>query len=408
MKVRIIDIENVDEAERNLLEIGSDRAGVDLMASKAVSRVLKLKGIRPTAANIIKQEMLSFGGEAATTYGSINHSVETTDVLVFGTIKELHLLVEKLKLHQFGLPEVAGQIDRVLKNYGTTPKPLKIKNKRLDFGHRTYIMGILNVTPDSFSDGGEFADVGTAVAHAKQMLAEGADIIDVGGQSTRPGAKQISAEEEKKRVLPVIERLADESQAVISIDTTKAEVAKEALAAGAAMVNDISGLRFDPELAKVVARQGVPLCIMHMLGAPENMQNDPRYADLMGEIINYLTEGLAIAKKVGILHEKIIVDPGIGFGKTVQHNLEILKRLRELKVLGCPILIGPSRKSVIGKILDLPTDQRIEGTAATIALSIANGADIIRVHDIRQMVRVARMTDAIARRSKNGKEEEKK
>ncbi|MEE8637762.1 MAG: dihydropteroate synthase [Candidatus Margulisiibacteriota bacterium] len=396
---RVIEIENLSLAQRELLAIGSDRAGVELMAPKAVNKVIKLKGIKPTAANIIKQEMLSFGGEAATAHGSIDLSVAETDLLVFGTLKQLDLLVEKLRRHQFGLPQIAEQISLILKNYNIIPKPIKIKNKTLDFGHRTYIMGVLNVTPDSFSDGGKFINVDAAVAHAKKMLADVADMIDVGGESTRPGSEPVSAEEEKKRVLPVIKGLAGETEAVISIDTTKAEVAQAALFAGASMVNDISGLRFDPEMSKLIAEQGVPVCIMHIQGTPKDMQQDPTYNDLMGEIINYLEEGLEIAKKAGILHGQIIVDPGIGFGKTVEHNLEILKRLKELKVLGCPILVGTSRKSLIGKVLDLPVEERIEGTAATVAISIANGADIVRVHDVRQMARVVKMTGAIIRTS---------
>lgn len=399
---RVIEIENLESAERELLSIGSDSEGVELMAPKAVNKVIKLKGIRPTAANIIKQEMLSYGAEAATAFGSINHSVSETDLLVFGTIKQLRLLVDKLERHQFGLPQVAKEIKLILNHYDSVAKAIKVKDKKLNFGRRTYLMGVLNVTPDSFSDGAQFMEVDKAVTHAKQMLDEGADIVDVGGESTRPGSESVSVEEEKKRVLPVIERLANETDAIISIDTTRAEVAKAALSAGAAMVNDISGLHFDPAMAKVISDQGVPVCIMHMQGTPKNMQQDPVYQDLMGEIINYLEEGLEIAKKAGILHGQIIVDPGIGFGKTVEHNLEILKRLKELKVLGCPILVGTSRKSLIGKVLDLPVEERIEGSAATVAISIANGVDLVRVHDIKQMARVVKMTDAIVRGNENG------
>ncbi|MFH1684101.1 MAG: dihydropteroate synthase [Candidatus Margulisiibacteriota bacterium] len=394
---RVIEIKNLPQAESEMLAIGSDKAGVQLMAPKAVSRALKINGLRPPAANIIKQEMLSFGGEAATAYGSINHSVETTDLLIMGTFKQFRMLVDKLSAHQFDLPETAVEIKSILDKYDSVPAPLKIGGKTLGFGQRTYIMGILNVTPDSFSDGGKFIEVEAAVEQAKQMLEDGADIIDIGGESTRPGSEVISAEEEKKRVIPVIEKLAKETTALISIDTTKAAVAEAALAAGAAMVNDISGLRFDPKMAQLVAKHAVPVCIMHIKGTPKNMQENPAYSDLMGETINYLNEGVEIAKKAGILHEKIIIDPGIGFGKTVEHNLEILARLRELKVLGCPILIGTSRKSMIGKVLDLPAEERLEGTAATVALSIANGADIIRVHDVKQMARVAKMTDSVIR-----------
>jgi dihydropteroate synthase len=395
---RVIEIDSLSAAEKELLSIGSDKVGVSIMTPKAVSRVVKIKGLKPPAANIVKQEMLSFGGEAANAYGSINHSVETTDLLIFGTLKQLHQLLDKLRIHPFGLPEVGDQIAQMLANYENSPAPLRFKNKTLDIGCRTFIMGILNVTPDSFSDGGKFVDVDAAVEHAKKMLAAGADIIDVGGESTRPGSEQIPIEEEKKRVLPVIEKLSRETDAIISIDTTKAEVARAAVRAGAALVNDVSGLRFDARMAAAIAELSVPLCLMHIKGKPRDMQDDPTYSDLMGEIINYLEESLAIAKKAGILHEKIIIDPGIGFGKTTEDNLEILKRLKELKVLGRPIMVGTSRKSVIGKTLDLPVNDRLEGTAATVAVSIAHGADLIRVHDVKEMARVAKMTDSIVRR----------
>lgn len=399
MSGRVIEIENLSRAEKEMLAIGSDPAGARIMAPKAIARVVKLKSIKPAAANIIKQEMLSYGGEAAAAYGSINCSVDSTDLLIFGTAKQFGALVNKLKIHPFGLPEVAEEIYSMLNNFESLPRPLKVKDKVLEFGRRTYIMGILNVTPDSFSDGGQFVAHDKAIARAKQMLADGADIIDVGGESTRPGSKPVSADEEKKRVIPVIEQLAKETDAIISIDTTKSEVAKAALAAGASMVNDVSGLHSDKNMAKVAASFAAPVCLMHIQGNPKNMQENPQYSDLMQEIINYLREGLAIAKKAGILHGKIIIDPGIGFGKTVEHNLEIFRRLKELKVLGAPILVGPSRKSVIGKVLGLPVTERNEGSAATVALSIANGANIVRVHEVKQMARVAKMTDAILKTS---------
>jgi len=402
MIARVIEIQNLASAERELLSIGSDRVGIEIMAPKAVNKTIKLKGIKPAAANIIKQEMLSFGGEAATAYGSINHSVPETDLLIFGTLRQFRQLADKLKKHQFGLPEIGSEIGLVMDRFVSAPKPLRIKNKTFEFGQRTYLMGVLNVTPDSFSDGAKFLDAGGAVEHAKKMLADGADIIDVGGESTRPGSEPVSAAEEKKRVLPVIERLAKETDAVISIDTTKAEVADAALSAGASMVNDISGLRFDPAMPKIIADRGAPVCVMHIQGNPKNMQENPNYRDLMGEIIDYLSKGLEIAQKAGILHEKIVVDPGIGFGKTVEQNLEILRRLKELKVLGCPVLVGTSRKSMIGKILGLPVEERAEGTAASVAISIANGVDMIRVHDVKEMMRVARMSDAIVRRNHDG------
>lgn len=257
-------------------------------------------------------------------------------------------------------------------------------------------MGILNVTPDSFSDGGKYFDKNKAVEQALRIRDDGADIIDIGGESTRPGAEKISANEEIKRVVPVIEAIADKINIPVSIDTYKSSVAEAAVSAGASMINDISGLRFDPEMPRVAARHDVPVVIMHIKGTPKNMQKDPVYNALIPEIIDYLREGIGIARNAGIAEDKIIIDPGIGFGKTVEHNLEIIKRLDEFTGLEKPILLGPSRKAFIGKILgDLPVTERVEGTAAAIAIGIFNGANIIRVHDVKEMVRVARTADRL-------------
>jgi dihydropteroate synthase len=259
-------------------------------------------------------------------------------------------------------------------------------------------MGILNVTPDSFSDGGLHFDRSSAVDRGLRMVDDGADIIDVGGESTRPGAEPLSLDEELRRTLPVIEALSSKIKVPISIDTYKADVAQEALKAGASIVNDISGLRFDPEIPAVVSRHGVPVVIMHMKGSPKNMQKNPLYGALIPEIMDYLRSGIALAVKAGIPEDRIIIDPGIGFGKTFDHNLEILHNLDKFTSLGRPVLIGPSRKAFIGKILDnAPAIERTEGTAAAIAISIMKGANIVRVHDVREMAKVARVADAIKR-----------
>ncbi len=263
-------------------------------------------------------------------------------------------------------------------------------------GQRTLVMGILNVTPDSFSDGGQFAGTEHALAHARRMLNEGADIIDVGGESTRPGAEPVPAEEEMRRVLPVIERLHALCPAPISVDTCKAAVARAAVAAGARIINDIGGLTLDPEIARVAADTGATLILMHIRGTPRTMQQEIHYDDVVADIVAFLRRQVQVAVDAGVPRERLIVDPGIGFGKRVEHNLEILRRLRELTALGLPILIGTSRKRFIGEVLGgLPPEQRVEGTAATVAVSILNGASIVRVHDVLPMVRVARMTDAI-------------
>ena len=265
----------------------------------------------------------------------------------------------------------------------------------LNLNKRPYIMGILNVTPDSFSDGGHYLTINSSVECARRMAEEGADIIDIGGESSRPGAEPVPLEVELERVIPVIKKLSDKIDILISIDTYKAKVAKEALKAGASIINDISGLRFDPMMAKIAAEAGCPVIIMHMKGTPRDMQRRPAYKDVVKEITAFFKERIAFAVKNGIKRNKIIIDPGIGFGKTVRHNLEIIKRLKEFRKLGVPILIGPSRKSFIGRILNEPVDKRLEGTAAVVAIGIANGANIVRVHDVKAMADVAKITDAI-------------
>lgn len=268
----------------------------------------------------------------------------------------------------------------------------------LDFSKKTYLMGVLNVTPDSFSDGGLYLDKSLAVRRAHEMIEDGADIIDIGGESTRPGSESVSLEEEIARTIPVIEALAKDIKVPISIDTYKAEVAKRALDAGASMVNDISGLRFDPDMPEVVSEYKVPVVIMHIKGTPKNMQVDPSYEALIPEIMDYLRISIRLAVKFGIDEDKIVIDPGIGFGKTFDHNLDIIKNLHKFTLLEKPILAGPSRKAFIGKILgDAPASERLEGTAAAVAISIFNGANILRVHDVKEMVKVARVADAIRR-----------
>lgn len=260
----------------------------------------------------------------------------------------------------------------------------------LPLGKKTYIMGILNVTVDSFSDGGNYLEVEQAVARAQRMIAEGADIIDIGGESTRPGFIPVDAEEEIRRVVPVLERLVPLIKTPISIDTTKPAVARKALEAGGHIINDIWGFQKEPDLARISGEFGAGVVIMHN-------SDTGVYQELMTDIISFLRESAAIARRGGIKDEQIILDPGIGFGKNVNQNLEVMRRLKELGRLDFPILMGTSRKSTIGKVLDLPVHERLEGTAATVALSIAYGADFVRVHDVKEMKRVAAMTDAIIR-----------
>ena len=270
--------------------------------------------------------------------------------------------------------------------------PMQIGSYEFEIGARTYIMGILNVTPDSFSDGGQYTTVQTAVEHALRMQAEGADIIDVGGESTRPGHTPVSAEEESERVVPVIRALVEELKVPVSVDTSKAEVARAAIAAGAGMINDVWGFRRDPEMAGVAAETGVACCLMHN-------QAGTVYERLMPEIMATLKESIRIAETAGVKGHQIMLDPGIGFGKTVEQNIEVMRNLELLNGLGFPWLLGTSRKSMIGKTLNLPADQRSAGTLATTVLGIQAGADVVRVHDVSENSRAARMTDRIVRQA---------
>ncbi len=262
-------------------------------------------------------------------------------------------------------------------------------------GKRTLIMGILNVTPDSFSDGGRFFKLTNAVAHAKKMAADGADMIDIGGESTRPGSQPVPLDEELRRVIPVIKAIRQELDVPISIDSYKAEVAEQALEAGANLVNDISALRFDERMKEVVAKYEVPVVLMHMRGTPQTMQQNPTYEDVVKDIIAFLRERIEAATAAGIARENIIIDPGIGFGKLGWHNLEILKRLAEFRALGRPILVGTSRKAFIGQILKTDVNERLEGTLASVVISVMNGADIVRVHDVKAVKRAVEIADAV-------------
>ncbi len=271
------------------------------------------------------------------------------------------------------------------------------KGRHIDFSLKTFIMGILNVTPDSFSDGGKFYDTGRAVEQALIMQDEGADIIDIGGESSRPGAKPVSPDVELSRVIPVLKAIVKKTKVIVSIDTIKATVAEEALSEGAEMVNDVSALRGDPKMAPLLAKQKVPVVLMHMRGTtPQSMQANIHYRNLISEIIEFLTERISFAQTSGITHSRIIIDPGIGFGKSIEKdNFTILKHLAKFKSLGKPILVGPSRKAFLGHLLDLPVNDREEATAAAVAVAVMNGANIVRVHDIKKIKQVIRVADAI-------------
>lgn len=389
-----------------LERVGAQQPGQQIMWNKSAFLPVRLDRLSCVAANVLKQEMLARGGDCAVHRDCATLEREESSALLIGTRNQYDDLTGKLREQGFGLPEVATQLTTLLADIDAPLKPVRVGPYTLPIGQRTLVMGVINVTPDSFSGDGLGSDLEAAVEQGRQMQAEGADILDIGGQSTRPGSEPISIEEELSRVLPVIERLAgpDGVALPLSIDTNRAVVAERALKAGAHIVNDISGLRDDPEIAEVAAKHDALLVLMHIQGTPRNMQENPHYDDLLGEVIEYLRDSIDKALAADVNKKRIWVDPGIGFGKTFDHNLELLRRLREIRSLGCPVLVGTSRKAFIGRILAPikggqmpPHKERVVGTGATVAVSIANGADIVRVHDVAHAVEVARVADAIIR-----------
>lgn len=394
--MKIIDIQSTQEAAALFRRIGVDAYGIGAMAPKAVNLNILLEKQPCKIANILKQEMLALGGDAAVARGSVACSVETTDVLMMGTLKQLSRLAAKIARQPFGLDSIARDILRILKNAGQKRFILKTSRRKITLGDRTRIMGILNVTPDSFSDGGTFLSAERAVEYGLQMEAEGADILDVGGESTRPGSAAVPVHVELKRVLPVIKALSRKIKIPLSIDTKKARVAREAVEAGAEIINDISALNGDRKMAGTAAETGAALVLMHMRGNPENMQKgNLAYDDLLGDITDYLSASIGKAIRAGVSKDAMVIDPGICFGKTVADNYRIIRRLADLRTLGMPILVGPSRKSFIGNVTGDEPRQRLEGTAATVSAAIMNGCHIVRVHDVAAMKKVAAVTDAM-------------
>ncbi len=387
------------EVENIMRDIGVDPYGIKIMLPKASAFLIRLNSISNIAANIIKQETLSLGADTALAKGALSGKLKKTDCLIIGRLDQLNALCAKLKLQPFGLEKLASELDENIKNYSLDDFTLRVGKYSLKLKKRTHIMGIINITPDSFSQDGLYNPktknyCQLALLKAEQMLKEGADIIDIGGQSSRPGAKNISIKEEISRTTPVIKLLAKRINAPISIDTAKAEVAKAAMDNGAGMLNDISGLR-DNRLIKIAAKYNSAVIIMHMLGVPINMQKKITYQSLMNDIATYLKLSIKRAESYGIKPNKIVVDPGIGFGKTIEHNLEIIRKLADFKILGKPILLGTSRKSFIGKILGTSVENRTSGTLATCILASLRGAHILRVHDVLAINQALKIVQAI-------------
>ncbi|MGI6307023.1 MAG: dihydropteroate synthase [Dethiobacteria bacterium] len=389
-RCRLVYFKNKQEIKEMLQSIGVDSRGAQIMAPKGLFYTILVEELPLKAALLLKQEMLAKGGECAVSRNVASLQAEKSSALLCGTKRQFVQLVKKLRGQPFGLKNLGQQLTRVIEDSYSRPAVLKFKNITYPLGERTLIMGILNVTPDSFSDGGRYHTVEEAVEQALQMVKDGADIIDVGGESTRPGYEEISVAEEIGRIVPVIKAIREVSTIPISVDTYKAAVARAALDAGADMLNDIWGGLRDAAILEVAAAAGLPVCLMHN-------RDSTQYEDLLSEVVADLRNCAERALAAGVAEENIVLDPGIGFGKDFAQNLEVMRYLQEFTILGYPVLLGTSRKSMVGKALDLPVEQRLEGTAATVAYGIACGVEIVRVHDVLEMSRVVRMTDAICR-----------
>ncbi len=373
-------------------KLGVSKEGIEIMEKKGKFFVVKLEKIPLKGALLLKQEALAADMECALPWCTAALTCEYTDALLFGTQRQFELLIQKMELQPFKGKIIAQEIKNAMNNFEKRTFVIRARDHKIDIPP-VKIMGILNVTPDSFSDGGKYIEVKKAVKRAHQMVEEGADIIDIGGESSRPFSSPVSEEEELRRILPVLEELQD-LKVPISVDTYKPKVAEEALKRGASIVNDIFGLRKEG-MAKIIKDYDAAVVIMHMKGEPRNMQKNPYYEDTIGEIVKFLRDRVEFAMKNGIEEDKIIIDPGIGFGKRVEDNLRILKYLEAFRALGIPILIGTSRKSYMGKLFNLPVDERLETTLASDILAVLNGASIVRVHDVREHFRAIRMSEEI-------------
>ncbi len=371
---------------RALVEAGVDPYGVSIIERKAETVVVRVDRVAAPVANIIKQQLLSMGGDAAVHRDAITGGPPQSSVYVIADRARLAQLPAKLARQPFGLAELGAGIERLLAATERPPSSVLLPRGSIDLAGGPVVMGVLNVTPDSCSDGGAHLDPGAARARAIEMIEEGAGVIDVGGESTRPGAAELSVEEELARVMPVMKALGGAVSAPLSIDTRHAAVARAALDAGASIVNDVSGLRHDPAMIDTVRESGAAVVVMHMLGTPETMQANPSYADVTGEIVSWFEERTAELVRAGIDRGKIIIDPGIGFGKRLEDNLALLGELGDFTGLGLPVMVGYSRKSFIGTITGREPERRLFGGLAALAKCVAGGASFVRVHDVAATV----------------------
>jgi dihydropteroate synthase len=400
-KIRKLELKSKRQGLGEFEKIGATLPGRNIMVNKIFPVALKIKGVKPRAADILKQEMLSRMGDVVTSRDSLVQTEGTTDVIILGTEKSIRSLAEKIKMQPFGLKMLSEDITAYLSllSENKRQKTIAIGNKIFDFDNIScgaLVMGILNITPDSFFDGGLYNQKENAFRRAEEIVKEGADIIDAGGMSSRPGSQPVSIDEELARVIPVIEHIRDNYDVLISVDTYRSEVAAEALRAGACIVNDISGLVMDEKIISVAAEARASLVIMHMRGTPLTMQENPFYGDVIDEIYDFLYSRSCAAITAGVESSRIIVDPGIGFGKKLEHNIEILAKLKDFTNMGFPVMAGASRKSFIGSLLGgLPADERLYGSVSAAVCAFINGAGILRVHDVKQTMEALKIAAAI-------------
>ena len=384
-----------------MASIGAHPASLPIFAHKSEIVPYKLLGVRTPAANILKQEMLAAGGDAVVPTGCIVNADKYVNVVLLGTLKQYKLVLKKLELMQyFGLKQVAVELQEAV---AAALEPAALRTTLADGRVLTYdkmcVMGILNITPDSFYEGSRVSALADVVARAGQMLEQGAQVLDIGGESTRPGSDSVDGDEERRRVLPVIEALRREyPEAVLSVDTYRADTAEAALSVGADIINDISAMEADARMADVVVRSKAPIILMHMRGTPKNMQQNCQYQDVVQEVAVYLAQRAQLLREQGVGADKIILDPGIGFAKDVEQNLRLMRDLHVLTSFGYPVLLAASRKSTIGAVLGgIPAAERLEGTIATSLQAVYAGAQMVRVHDVQANVRAIRMLEAILR-----------
>lgn len=390
---QVVVLRGHDEVRTALERVGMSRIGMDVMDSRAQFRIVRVNGLGIREINLLKQELTSRGGDVAVSEDLFRWMEENGGCLLLGTLSQFERLLPRLKGPDTGLHELADSIETALRNYSTST-PLCHPGIPLEAA--PLLMGILNVTPDSFSDGGAHTDVESAVAHALEMASLGAAFVDVGGESTRPGSEPVSEVEELERVMPVVQALARQLEGRVSVDTSKARIAAEALEAGAFMINDISALRADPEMVAVVRDADCPVVLMHMRGDPKTMQDDPVYRDVVSDVYAFFLERLDWAVGSGLREENLLIDPGIGFGKTTAHNLTLLRNLEAFKSLGRPLVVGASRKRFLGELLGIDVaEERDRATAATTAIAVLAGAHVVRVHEIEGNRQSASVTQAI-------------